>query len=162
MGELNLITMSRVDETFTDNGVIMNWITHHCSFGSRGNENGQFHFPYNIAFDRSGDVYVADYSNHRIQVFTPEGQYLRTFGSKGAGPGELHDPAGVAIDGDRVYVAEVNNHCVSVFSTEGKFLKSFGYKGEAKAQFQSPRSVHVSKDGFTLVTDDGKNQIQVF
>ena len=90
------------------------------------------------------------------------------FGSKGAGPGELHGPAGVAIDGDRVYVTDCdetrhgNNHCIAVFSTEGKFLKSFGCWGEAKAQFQSPHSVHVNKDGFILVADHGNDQIQVF
>ena len=73
-------------------------------------------------------MYVADSSNHCIQMFTPEGQYMRTFGSGGAGPGELYYPAGVAIDGDRVYIAECNNHRVSVFSTEEKFLKLFGHK----------------------------------
>ena len=115
-----------------------------------------------IAFDRSGDVYVADSSNRRIQVFTPEGQYVRKFGSKGAGPGELCEPAGVAIDGDLVYVAESGNHRVSVFSAEGKFLKSFGHKGEVKAQFQSPRTVHINKDGFILVADRENGRIQVF
>ena len=133
-----------------------------------------------IAFDRSGDVYVADSSNRRIQVFTPEGQYLRTFSSKGAGPVTPEGqylrtfsskgagpekpcrPAGVAIDGDRVYVADSDNHRVSMFSTEGKFLKSFGGKGEARVQFQSPRFVHVSKDGFILVADFKNGRIQVF
>jgi len=87
---------------------------------------------------------------------------VRMFGSKGAGPGELYRPKGVAIDGDRIYVAESDNHRVSVFSTEGKFFKSFGCKGEAKAQFQCPRSVHVNKDGFILVADYGNNRIQIF
>jgi len=69
-------------------------------------------------------VYVADSDNHHIQVFTPEGQYLRMFGSEGAGPGELCGPGGVAINDDGVYVTEYHNHRVSVFNTEGKFLKS--------------------------------------
>ena len=105
-------------------------------------------------------MYVAEYNNHRIQVFTPEGQYLRML-SKGAGPGELCRPAGVAIDGDQVYVAEGGNHRLSVFSTEGKFLKSFGVKGKAKAQFQYPHSVHVNKDGFIFVADCDNRRIQV-
>jgi len=103
-----------------------------------------------------------DSCRYRIQVFTPEGQYLRTFGSKATGPGELCDPRGVAIDGDRVYIAEYGNHRVSVFNTEGKFLKSYGCKGEAKAQLQWPCSVHVNKDGFILVADCINHRIQVF
>ena len=107
-------------------------------------------------------MYVADYNNHRIQVFTPEGRYVRMFGSRGAGPGELCDPRGVAIDGNRIYVVEYGNQCVSVFNTEGKFLKSFSCKGKAKGQFQAPFSVHVKKDGFILVADLGNDRIQVF
>ena len=84
------------------------------------------------------------------------------FGSEGAGPGELLQPAGVAIDGDRVYVAEDYNHRVSMFSTEGKFLKSFGRDGEAKAQIRCPRAVHMNRDGFIFVADDGNGRIQVF
>ena len=106
--------------------------------------------------------YVADNDNNRIQVFTPEGQYLRTFGSQGAGPEELCKPAGIAVDGDQVYVTEDGNHRVSVFSTEGKFLKSFGCKREARAPFRCPRSVHVNKDGFILVADRQNGRIQVF
>jgi len=119
-------------------------------------------YPCNVAFDRSGNVYVADYSNLRIQVFTPEGQYLRTFGSLGAGPGELGKPEGVAIDSDLVYVTEYGNHRVSVFSTKGKFLKSFGCKGEVKSQLPFPHYVHVNNDGFVLVADYGNDRIQVF
>ena len=55
-------------------------------------------------------MYVADKDNHRIQVFTPEGWYLGMIGSKGAGPGELCKPAGVAIDGNQVCIAEYTNH----------------------------------------------------
>ena len=84
------------------------------------------------------------------------------FGSKGAGPGELYRPKGVAIDGDRIYIAESDNHRVSVFSTDGKFLKSFGCEGEAKAKFQVPHSIHVTKGGFILVADHDNDRIQVF
>jgi len=86
-------------------------------------------------------------------VFTPEGLYLRKFGSEGAGAGQLSFPTGIAIDGDRVYVAEHGNNRVSVFSTEGRFLKSFGQKGREKSQFKSPHTIHVSKDRFILIAD---------
>jgi DNA-binding beta-propeller fold protein YncE len=42
-----------------------------ASWGSSGTGNGQFHDPDSIAIDSSGNVYVADWDNNRIQVFAP-------------------------------------------------------------------------------------------
>ena len=43
-------------------------------------------------------MYVAYQYNHRIQVFTVDGVYLRQFGKKGKGEGELNEPVSIAID----------------------------------------------------------------
>lgn len=51
-----------------------NWIK---SWGDRGNKPGEFHTPHNIAADAKGNIYVADRGNRRIQVFDPEGKFLR-------------------------------------------------------------------------------------
>ena len=110
-----------------------------------------------MAFDSTGNVYVADYSNHRIQTFTPDGQFLQKFGT-----GQLPDTSSIAIHGDMVYVTEHDHHSVSVFSSEGKFLKSFGVKGEAQGQFNAPRGVAVDANGFVLVADRSNNRVQIF
>jgi len=47
------------------------------SWGSRGNQPGQFNTPHGIGVDREGNVYVADRGNRRIQVFDADGKYLR-------------------------------------------------------------------------------------
>ena len=101
--------------------------------------------------------YVADHSNHRIQTFTPDGQFLQKFGT-----GQLQRPISIAIHGDMVYVAEGDQHRVSVFSSEGKFLKSFGAKGEAQGQFNKQCGVAVDANGFVLVTDRRNNRVQIF
>ena len=54
-------------------------MTFSSSFGSEDSGDGQFSMPYDVAFDNTGNVYVADYYNHHIQVFTAEGQFLRKF-----------------------------------------------------------------------------------
>ena len=131
-------------------------LTHHRSFGSKGNENGQFLSLWDIAFDSNGNVYVADHNNHRIQTFTPDGQYLQNFGT-----GQLQSPSSIAIHGDIVYVTEAGNR-VSVFSNEGKFHKSFGIKGNAQGQFNSPYGVAVDANGFVLIAEYRNNRVQIF
>ena len=120
-----------------------------------GSGNGQFSYPLGVAFDSSGNVHIADYSNYRIQVFTPEGKFICKFGSQGSGPGQFNYPYGVALDSsDMIYVADCNNYRICVFSPEGQFLKSFGGEGEAQGQFKRPRIwfVLMKMVSFLLVT----------
>ena len=49
-------------------------LTYFSTFGSKGSDNGQFKTPYDISFDSTGNVYVADTGNHRVQVFTANGE----------------------------------------------------------------------------------------
>ena len=138
-------------------------LTFSDSFGSYGSGDGQFNFPWDIAFDSTGNVYVADSSGNRIQVFTAEGKFLRKFGKKGSGDGELSFPSSVSIDcDDIVYVTEYNNNCVSMFNSEGQFLRSFGTQGEGPGQFNSPRGIAVDRDGLVYVSDIGNSRIQIF
>ena len=138
-------------------------LTFSSSFGSLGSDNGRLKYPWDVAFDSTGNVYVADNWNHRIQVFTAEGEYLREFGKKGSGNGELNYPSSIAIDSDNVvYVAEYNNHRVSVFTREGKFMRLFGSKGRGSGQFLYPYGVAVFKNEVVYVSDRGSNRLQYF
>jgi len=109
-----------------------------------------------VAFDSTGNVYVAEFSNDCIQAFTPDGKFLQKFGTR-----QLRYPTSIAIHGDMVHVAE-RDHRVSVFSSKGKFLKSFGVKGEAQGRFNTPRGITVDANGFVLVADTYNHRIQIF
>ncbi len=61
-------------------------------------EEVAFYMPLDIALDMAGNLYVLDTGNHRIQVFNPEGAFLRTIGRKGQGPGEFNFPGSLDID----------------------------------------------------------------
>ena len=138
-------------------------LTFSSRFGSHGRDNGQFRYPWDVAFDSTGNVYVADSNNHCIQVFTAAGEFIRKFGKKGRGNGELNWPSSISIDSDNVvYVTELYNHRVSVFTSEGKFLTSFGTGGSRPGQFYEPCGISVDKNGVVYVTDYSNTRIQIF
>ena len=61
-------------------------------------------------------VYVSEWGNSRVSVFTSEGVFVTSFGSRGKGPGQFKGPRGVAVDNSGVvYVCDVLNYRVQVF-----------------------------------------------
>ena len=146
--------MSRVE--------ILKYDLTHFSCMSLGYGCEEWH-PYDVAFDSVGNVYVVDDYNHCIRVFSARGQFLRKFGKKGNGAGELDKPNCIAIDSDDVvYVTEGSNHRVSVFMCDSEFLFSFGSKGTRPGQFDTPDGIAVNKKGVVYVVDHGNCRIQLF
>ncbi len=82
---------------------------------------------------------------------------LAGFGAFGEGPGQLREPAqlAVAANGD-VYVADSGNHRISVFAADGTFLRTFG-----EAALQEPQDVALA-GGVAFVADSGEDRIEVF
>jgi DNA-binding beta-propeller fold protein YncE len=83
-------------------------------FGSAGSGDGEFNNPNGIAVDTDGSIYVADSSNHRIQVFDSTGAFVDKWGSNGSGDGEFNAPVGIAVSGGYVYVTDAGNNRVQV------------------------------------------------
>src|SRR5205814_1918932 len=101
-----------------------------CQAGITGSGDGQFNGPVNIAVDSSGNVYVADTLNHRIQKFTSAGNFLTAWGSHGSTNGQFGYPEGVATDGSgNVYVADTQNYRIQKFTSTGTFLTKWGGSG---------------------------------
>jgi DNA-binding beta-propeller fold protein YncE len=98
------------------------------TIGSNGDGLGEFFGPAGLNISKNtGNIYVTDQYNNRIQVLSPEGTPLFAFGSKGSGPGQLREAIGVELDEfDNVYVADSVNSRVQVFDKDGNFLTSYG------------------------------------
>ena len=79
--------------------------------------------------------------------------YLRHFGQKGRGEGELSEPEGLCVSGDHVYVTERGNNRVSVFHTSGQFVHSFGEWGSGRGELKYPRGIAIDQDGFVFICD---------
>ena len=120
---------------------------------------GRLLYPNDVLVHNSGLVYVADSWNHRIAVFSQEGELVHTFGSKGGGKGELQHPSELATspDGRHLYVSDQGNHRVQVFTLEGQYVREFG-----TGHLKIPRDLAVTSDGSVLVADNGYNRIAVF
>src|SRR6185295_19075734 len=78
--------------------------------GTGGSGDGEFANAFGIAADCSGNVYVVDGGNDRIQKFTSAGAYVAQWGGPGSGDGEFDGPWGVSADcAGNVYVADTGN-----------------------------------------------------
>ena len=88
-----------------------------------GAEGESFNRPTDVAWDRNGNVYVADgYGNARIAKYEPGGKYIKSWGSRGTEPGQFNIVHGIAIDAQgNVYVADEGNRRVQVFDANGTF-----------------------------------------
>jgi DNA-binding beta-propeller fold protein YncE len=88
--------------------------------GAPGSWGGWFRVATGIATDSRERVYVADFENHRIQVFDATGHLLTLFGSQGSGPGEFERPTDLDVGADgRIYVVDFGNDRIQVFSPFG-------------------------------------------
>jgi DNA-binding beta-propeller fold protein YncE len=105
-------------------------------WGSGGTGNGQFNQPIGVATDASGNVYVTDYGNNRIQEFTSAGVYATQWGSAGTGNGQFNHPYGVATDASgNVYIADQYNARIQKFGQDPTPTKSESW-GHLKALYR--------------------------
>lgn len=132
--------------------------------GVQGSTPGRFGYPTDVVTDRAGNFYVAEYGeNDRIQVFSPEGKWLRQWGGHGYAPGEFLRPRALAMDDkERIYVADSCNHRIQVFDTQGKLLRMWGTRGKAPGQMSYPYDLAIGPDGYLYVCEYGNSRVQKF
>lgn len=76
--------------------------------------NGWFATVTRVTLDQSGNVFVADFYNHRVQKFTADGEFLTRFGAKGQGPGQFNHAIAVAVaDDGTVFAVDFGNNRVA-------------------------------------------------
>ena len=135
-----------------------------CQAGISGSGEGQFSKPAGIAINQAtGDVYVVDKGNNRIEEFEAGGKFVRKFGTLGSEKGQLNNPLSIAITptGSEVWVGDALNNRIDEFSETGTPIGSFGKGGTGNGEFSSPDGIAFS-DGNAYVVDTGNNRVQEF
>jgi streptogramin lyase len=89
--------------------------------------DGLFRQPTDVAWDSEGNIYITDgYINSRVAKYDKNGDWVKSWGSKGTGPGQFRLPHSIGIDrNNNVYVGDRSNHRIQVFDTDGKFQRMF-------------------------------------
>ena len=121
------------------------------------NSVGQFNNPWGVEVDKqTGNIYVADQSNNRIQMFDENLNYLSKIG-------EINSPICIAISKEKVFVSQGGPNNLSVFDTKGTLLKQIGTPGSGDGQFKNPRGIAINESNDDIyVCDYSNKRIQLF
>ncbi len=111
---------------------------------AKGAGDGQFHFPTYVAVDKEGQAWVADAMNFRIQVFDPQGKFVRKYGEHGDGPGFFARLKGIAFDGfGNFYVVDGGHSNVQIFNQGFDLLMFFGGYAQKLEYFDIPSAIAI-------------------
>ncbi|MFW9770368.1 MAG: 6-bladed beta-propeller, partial [Candidatus Thorarchaeota archaeon] len=115
-----------------------------------------------VEVDQFDNVFVTDYTNHRVLVFDTLGNLTAAFGSPGAGDGEFDGPVDIAFDNDQIYVSEWFNSRISVFDRSFNFRYHIGAPGAGLGFLNNPHGIEIGPDGILYVSDRYNYRIQRF
>jgi DNA-binding beta-propeller fold protein YncE len=134
------------------------------AWGRWGDEPGQFRGPTDVAIDaETGELFIVDALNGRVEVFDLEGQHLASLGASGPATQQLELPFGVALEpGGRIYVTDRATHQIKVYDRDGAWLDTWGERGEDEGQLFKPHGIAVDGRGRILISDYGNHRVQVF
>lgn len=170
-----LVGLSRPDSATVDlEG--RTWITERTTgrvraFDGEGKEVARFALeaipglprePRGIAISPAGEVYVADAIEHRVVVLDGSGKLVRAIGKRGAAPGELREPRGLAIANQKLHVVDAGNHRIAVYALDGTFERAIGRRGFGDGELLAPNDVAVDAQGRVYVADLGNQRVVRF
>jgi uncharacterized protein (TIGR03437 family) len=141
--------------------------------------NAQLNFPYGLALDSAGNLYLADFGNEVVRKIAPDGTIttIAGTGQKASSPDgapplgtSLLSPRNVAVDGaGNLYIAEFDGHRVRKLGTDGKILTVAG-TGEAgwngddlpatAAQLHYPAGMAFDRAGALYIADSGNHVVR--
>ena len=138
---------------------------HLLDIGKRGNAPGELNLPCDATIGKEGLLYVVDCGNFRVQVFKPDGTFVRTFGVIGRQAGQFSRPKEAATDPDgNVYVIDTAFGNFQIFTPDGKLLLAVGSRSErdGMAKYMLPSGIAIDGDGRVYMVDQWFRKLDVF
>jgi YD repeat-containing protein len=137
--------------------------TTECKAGQAGAGAGEFNDVAGLSVDTSGNLWVADYGNNRIQEFNEKSQYVQAIEKAGPGGGKLEGPADLTFSGGTLYATDYRNNTVEEYSTSGTWQAQFGKAGSGNGEFSGPYGIASDPvTGDIYVADSGNARVQEF
>ena len=131
--------------------------------GHQGKGAGRFNAPTAVTAGPDGSIYVVDTLNHRVQILTAAGEFVRSFGAAGDAPGYFSRPKAVAIDSQgNIHVVDALFDNVQVFDREGRLLMAYGGPGHEPGRLWLPAGISSNGRGRIYVADTYNRRVQVF
>ena len=134
--------------------------------GSGGTGPGQFDEPTVPQFSpQNGNLYVGDVHNNHIDEFSPQGNFIQSFGSfTGLIPGRAFSgPSGETFDkAGNLYVGDYSGDKINEYTPDGQLIRSIGTSGTGLGQLQGPAGIRISQNsGDIYVADQFNNRVEV-
>ena len=129
--------------------------------GKAGTGPGEFNRPEGICVDGQDRIYVADSCNHRIQIFSADGKFLREFGKAGSGLGELSYPYDIKVDkAGNIFICEFGNSRIQVFDKNCQPIETIGRAGAGPGEFNNPWGIAFDSHENLYVADALNHRLQ--
>ncbi len=141
------------------------------SVPTSGSDASHLKQPRGIYVDASGNIYVSDYGNHRVQKWTPGASSGTTVAGQsnatsGSGTTQLNNPNGVWVDASgNVYVGDAGNNRVQKWAlgaSAGSTVAGGNGTGIGLNKLNTPSGIWIDAAGNLYVADNGYNRIQKF
>ncbi|RJQ43288.1 MAG: 6-bladed beta-propeller [Nitrospiraceae bacterium] len=133
-------------------------------YGSPGEGNREFRYPFFISLDSEDYLYIVDVINTRVQVLNPEGLYVASIGKWGVEKGSFFRPKGVALDAkDRIYVSDSYMGVIQVFDPEGVFYSTIGDPvTNSVRKFTTPTGIYIDDNNRLYVVEMFAEKVSVY
>jgi outer membrane protein assembly factor BamB len=133
-----------MNPNYPRDGVIALKLEEELSIGEEERENYIFDSPSEIRVGKEGKIYVSDWGFTNVRCFDKNGQYLRTIGRKGQGPGEFESIRFNLSNDGKIYFMDPINARISILDAKGNFINNF-------------KALNLSTMLFAIYSDENNN-----